>query len=547
MRIITKHVLDGGNQLLMYIAGVGGTGKSHLIKTIVQIFSRLGIRDALHIGAPTGISATLIGGYTLHSLTMTTPIGKSKDMDSLAALWRGVRYLIVDEISMVGALMLSDLSSRMKQAMGDDEISRMLPFGGINVIFCGDFGQLKPPRQHSLFAYELVKNPSFEQARNREGVSALNGAFLWRQVNLVVQLVKNQRHEKDPEYAEFLDRMRKGECIQRYHHPMPFGPESDLDYLRSRELSAIARTDPQSLSLFNDAPVIVGSKFVRDAVNTMLIGYHARRLSVKVSVYHSADSFSRKPLPDALQDVVWKLPASQTKDFLGQLPIFCGMRVMVLENVAFSVGVVNGAEGTVTDVKYTLNSRGHRVASVVFVHIPGSGLRIDGLLPDVVPLFPQSVRIKYKVKGSDGDVVTRTFTRKQIPIIPAYSYTDFKSQGRTLEYVIVDLATARTQGVYVMLSRVKSLHGLAILRWFPATKIYQRVSQEMRSELERINSLDDLTRQRFDSGEFVLRPISQPLGPSVFEMDVDYVSLSVDTDTVLFRPSEDVDGDTSLV
>ncbi|KAJ7495930.1 hypothetical protein B0H11DRAFT_1640775, partial [Mycena galericulata] len=42
MRIISKHVLDGGSQLLMYVAGVGGTGKSHLIKSVVLMFQRLG-------------------------------------------------------------------------------------------------------------------------------------------------------------------------------------------------------------------------------------------------------------------------------------------------------------------------------------------------------------------------------------------------------------------------------------------------------------------------------------------------------------------------
>ncbi|KAJ6501460.1 hypothetical protein C8R47DRAFT_970072, partial [Mycena vitilis] len=42
IRIVAKHVLDGGSQLLMYVAGVGGTGKSHFIKAVVRMFSMLG-------------------------------------------------------------------------------------------------------------------------------------------------------------------------------------------------------------------------------------------------------------------------------------------------------------------------------------------------------------------------------------------------------------------------------------------------------------------------------------------------------------------------
>ncbi|KAJ7469069.1 hypothetical protein FB451DRAFT_1038839, partial [Mycena latifolia] len=83
-------------------------------------------------------------------------------------------------------------------------------------------------------------------------------------------------------------------------------------------------------------------------------------------------------------------------------------------------------------------------------------------------------------------------------------YTDFKSQGRTLQYVIVDLATARTQGAYVMLSRVKTLKGLAVLRWFPANKVYQRLSNEMRDEFRRIAALDSLTKQQLNRGKFDL-------------------------------------------
>ncbi|KDR81276.1 hypothetical protein GALMADRAFT_48308, partial [Galerina marginata CBS 339.88] len=67
--------------------------------------------------------------------------------------------------------------------------------------------------------------------------------------------------------------------------------------------------------------------------------------------------------------------------------------------------------------------------------------------------------------------------------------TDFKSQGRTLRRAIVDLATARGQGAYVMLSRVKSLSGILILRWFPPNKVFHRLPEELRTELARLQSL----------------------------------------------------------
>ena len=487
--IVANHLLQGNSQLLMYIAGVGGTGKSHVIRSIVKLFEVFRRREELHLGAPTGIAAVLIGGNTLHALTLLSPGSKSKDIANLASIWRGVRYLIVDEVSMLGARFLSQLSSRLCQAKGDEVHSGGKPFGGVNVIFTGDFGQLKPPKQHALYSHELVAHPSFAQSRDERGISALNGVFLWRQVGVVVELVRNQRHARDPEYAAFLSRLRVGECLR----PVDGGYNGDLNYISTRLLSNLVGK-PLELVKFRDAPIIVGSKLLRDALNAKLIAYHARRLGQSVEVYYSRDSIRRNGFLAGVQEGLWNLPSTVNREAFGKLPLFLGMRVMVTENIAMNHGVVNGAEGTVMDIKFDVDNQGRRYAKVVYVHLPGSGICIPGLTLDVVPLFPVSVRIEYKFAGSTG-LAAKGFSRKQVPIVPAYAYTDFKSQGRTLDVAIVDLASARGQGVYVMLSRVKAISGLVILRWFPPTKIFHRLPQELRDELSRINRLNESTQE----------------------------------------------------
>ena len=73
-----------------------------------------------------------------------------------------------------------------------------------------------------------------------------------------------------------------------------------------------------------------------------------------------------------------------------------------------------------------------------------------------------------------------TVSHLQVPLIPGYAYTDYKSQGRSLDKAIVNLLSARSmQGRYVMLSQVKSIKGLAIMRWFPPNKIFDRPSEEL--------------------------------------------------------------------
>ncbi|KAJ7931874.1 hypothetical protein B0H13DRAFT_1466052, partial [Mycena leptocephala] len=62
---------------------------------------------------------------------------------------------------------------------------------------------------------------------------------------------------------------------------------------------------------------------------------------------------------------------------------------------------------------------------------------------------------------------TYSATRSQLPLIPAYAFTSHNAQGRSLEVCCIGLASCTTiQSAYVMLSRVRSLKGLCMLRPF---------------------------------------------------------------------------------
>ncbi|KAJ6601230.1 hypothetical protein DFH09DRAFT_886634, partial [Mycena vulgaris] len=70
LRMIGEHFISGTEeQLLMYVAGVGGSGKSFLVNTLVEFFECCGVSDNLLLSAPTGCAAVLISGYTIHALT----------------------------------------------------------------------------------------------------------------------------------------------------------------------------------------------------------------------------------------------------------------------------------------------------------------------------------------------------------------------------------------------------------------------------------------------------------------------------------------------
>ena len=175
------------------------------------------------------------------------------------------------------------------------------------------------------------------------------------------------------------------------------------------------------------------------------------------------------------------------------------MKVMVTENIAISRGIVNGAEGTVHDIVYDTDDEGNRYVRVVYVHIPRSGRVCDGLLENVVPIFPVTSSFRYPIMQG-GITSMKSIARMQVPLLPAYVYTDYKSQGKSLASAVVDLESAQTlQGIYVMLSRVRSLSGLAILRPFNHDKLYARLSEELRAELARLETLNDETLQWYNA------------------------------------------------
>ncbi|KIJ11374.1 hypothetical protein PAXINDRAFT_36917, partial [Paxillus involutus ATCC 200175] len=64
------HFINGQlDQLLLFITGIGGSGKSHVIKAIVEVFRRCGVSEQILLSVPMGCAAVLIDGYTIHTLT----------------------------------------------------------------------------------------------------------------------------------------------------------------------------------------------------------------------------------------------------------------------------------------------------------------------------------------------------------------------------------------------------------------------------------------------------------------------------------------------
>lgn len=129
-----------------------GTGKSFVLKSIIDALPK----DSTAVTAATGVAALNIGGLTVHSWagigTASKPAVQlassvSKDLNA-SSRWKTCRTLIIDEISMVDGELFDKLELVARTVRKNDR-----PFGGIQIILCGDFLQL-PPVNMNKFCFE---------------------------------------------------------------------------------------------------------------------------------------------------------------------------------------------------------------------------------------------------------------------------------------------------------------------------------------------------------------------------------------------------------
>jgi ATP-dependent exoDNAse (exonuclease V) alpha subunit len=177
----------------VFLTGAAGSGKTYVLREYISYLQSL---DAdIGITASTGIAATHMGGITIHSwsgIGVRDSLSKS-DLQEIAGKnhikkkVKNASVLIIDEISMLHHFRL-DLIDRIIKEIKNSP----LPFGGMQVVFCGDFFQLPPIRRgyepEAFFAYHCDA---------------------WKNMGLKVCYLTEQHRQSDMEYLKILNAIRE--------------------------------------------------------------------------------------------------------------------------------------------------------------------------------------------------------------------------------------------------------------------------------------------------------------------------------------------------
>ena len=434
----------------IFITGPGGSGKSALIR-LINADAYKKCKD-IQVTALTGCAAVLLNckAKTLHSWagiglgngTIEQLVIKIKKNKFAKALWKGTDILVVDEVSML-SLKLFNLLNAIGKAVRNNQ----KPFGGIQLIFSGDFFQLPPVGDSS------------EPDTQRFCFESEDWNSIFRQ-SCQIQLVKIFR-QTDEVYSTILNQIREGKIKRRSNDLL-------LEYV-GRPLAADLVAEPTKLfPTRNKVENINNTKMCALQSDEKVFNIkYLKDLEISKTERATRCDYTDKDIQMELDFLANNLICEK------EMKLKIGAQVMCVVNIQSDSGldICNGSQGIITGfcditgcprVKFNNNHERVMVRNIwTSDKIPGIGV-------------------------------------SQIPLILAWALTIHKSQGATLDAAEIDVGSGIFEcgQTYVALSRVKSLNGLYLTSfdakririnkkvkdYYDALALYEATNEEITNE-----------------------------------------------------------------
>lgn len=474
------------NGFSLFITGSAGTGKSYLLKLIIEELLK---EKTVAVTASTGTAAHIIGGVTLHSWLglglAKEPIDillrRIKRYSTCSENIRKTQVLIIDEISQVRGEFLDKINACCQHVRKNS-----FPFGGIQVIICGDFAQL-PPVMSLDIERELDQSYPSESISNK--IPQIDYAFkseVWRSMNLKTAYLREVVRQKgDPEFIRILNNLREGRVTDEDFQPLlacigrkfsnPEGKNFDPKFADN------------SHNIFPTRLVPTNAEAAR--INQAF--YSA--LETEEHVYHATFHVKRKKRQNRNKDVENQivermLHYTKTHGTLDPvLPLKVGTRVILTQNINVRLGLFNGAQAivekfinlldagtegiqlaTVEKKSQATSTEGSYETETIAKEFSSSNSVPVIRLVDkdiLYALLPNTSDVRSDFDEEPNIIVQMT----QYPLKHAWGLTIHKSQGMTLERATINAGrfVFSPGQTYTALSRVRSLEGLSLVDFDP--------------------------------------------------------------------------------
>lgn len=406
----------------LFITGPGGTGKTKLIHHLVNHMIMISIK--FQVCAMTGCAAVLLGcnARTLHSWS-GIKLAKGDNHKILQNIlrsrrivksWKKVKVLIIDEVSMMSKKIF-ELIDQIARSIHKKDV----PFGGIQVIFTGDFFQLPPVGEDdadsSRFAFESAK---WFQVFSPENNIQLTTLF----------------RQTDDLYKKILMEIRCGDIS-----------EESKEILRKHvKREYTGETIPTKLF-----PIKSKVDFVNNSMFAKLETEECHFKNYETSSYTTYLETNKLIEPEHLlkcqeltaEEKEYELELMNKNIGIEKdLCLKVGATVMCTFNIDLESGICNGSQGVIVSFL-------KKYPTVKFS---------NGIEMTVPYQYYQNEEYPTLVVG-------------QIPLCLAWAMTIHKIQGATLDIAEMDLGKSIFEygQSYVALSRIRSLNGLYLSEFYP--------------------------------------------------------------------------------
>lgn len=224
----------------VFITGPAGSGKTYVVNEYIKYLKEHDV--PIGITASTGIAATHMGGVTIHSWSgMGIKNNMSEyDLAQLTEKAQVVRrikeaaVLIIDEVSMLHHFRLDTLNTITQYIRKNTE-----PFGGLQIVLCGDFFQLPPvskygePDTHFIYRSEAWRDGKFTVCYLKEN---------YRQGNDPIVSVLNEIRSgevSDESREQLQSRHNLGQWIGESEQTRLYTHNVDVDTINDEELEGV--------------------------------------------------------------------------------------------------------------------------------------------------------------------------------------------------------------------------------------------------------------------------------------------------------------------
>jgi hypothetical protein len=452
-------------QLILFLTGAGGSGKTEVINSVLAYAKGFCMemeyifdKRLIVVTAMSGVAATLINGETIHS---AAHLNCDKITIEHQREWANTRMLIVDEISFASASDILKLHEKLRQLK---QAPPNYKYGGLHVIFTGNFSQLEPVNGKPLY-----HEPNFAPWH------------AW--VNCFMELTGQHRFKNDPEFGNVLKRIREG-C------PTP----EDIAYLNTRTVNSENSNAPSTSDLPNNLAYAVYQNVDRVSINNGIFAEHIKNThssnKLVPAPFHTliirSDDMTwktnGKPFGASARHIIWSqckdtditTGGKQSKKYVDPfLKLYKHIPLMYTENTDVPNGEANGT------LCYLVKVQLHKETTendFQLINIDGFWVRtIDASKVDYLLCQFDGTEKQFKVRAQINQCTINmpielisgikkkhplTAIINRFPVLTNHATTGHKLQGQTKENLFISAWFYGKNWPYVVLSRVKQLCGL---------------------------------------------------------------------------------------